>query len=531
MVSEDIKDNVIKNTYRKDLGLWSVIMLSLGGILGPAIAYAPVYTLAYAGPIGILAWPIAMVMMIPIGLVYAELGTTWPKAGGVAYYPSKSNGPIVGAINGWSSMVGYLFVGPVIVFAVVEYLSFYFPSLYAGGTLTYTGIVIAEIILIMVFLVNIMRIKHMGSINLILTAITILLVGVVIIALALYFKPSNITSSAGGFIPYGFTGFFGAITLTVFGYGGFRQPVDYAEEVKNPSKSIPIAIIVALLVSGLIFSLESLVFAGAINFSRFGISSGNWASLFAYSSPYATISKTLVLPAIVIIAILVALIATFKDGVIYYGGTARVGEVLAREDKFLPKIFDRMNVKGIPIYSIILVLIITIVLVALGKSLATIIGIMVDGFLLSYAPGAISLMVFRKTDTVTERPFKLPFANILAPVAFIVANLLVYWSGWPSVEIIIPLDFAGILLVLVYNHYNKLDIKYAMYGIWMPVYLIFIMVMSYIGSNLFHGLNYVPFPYDTIVFIIVTLIFYIIGINLGVKSVNYINNKNVNKTV
>jgi len=527
MVDIETQNNVVKSKYKKDLGLWSVIMLALGGILGPAVAYAPVYTLAYAGPIGILAWPIAMVMIIPIGLVYAELGTTWPKAGGVAYYPSKSNGPIVGAINGWSSMVGYLFVGPVIVFAVVEYLSFYFPSLYANGTLTYLGIVVAEIVLILVFLINILRIKHMGAINLILTAITLLLIGVVVIALAFYFKLSNITSTAGGVIPYGFTGFFGAITLTVFGYGGFRQPIDYSEEVKNPGKSIPIAIIVALLVSGLVFSLESLVFAGAINFSKLGISTGNWAALFAYSSPYATLSKVLVLPAIVIIAIIVALIATFKDGVIYYGGTARVGEVLAREDKFLPKLFDRMNVRGIPVYSIVLVLIITIVLVALGRSLATIIGIMVDGFLLSYAPGAISLMVFRKTDMVTKRPFKLPFAKILAPIAFIVANLLVYWSGWSAVEIIIPLDFAGILLVLVYSHYTKIDMKYAMYGIWMPVYLIFILIMSRIGSSLFHGLNYIAFPYDTIVFIIVTMVFYFVGVNLGVKSVNYITNKKV----
>ena len=530
MVDSDIKITERKNNYKKDLGLWSVIMLALGGILGPAIAYAPVYTLAYAGPVGVLAWPISMVMIIPIGLVFAELGTSWPKAGGVAYYPSKSNGPIVGAINGWSSMVGYLFVGPVIVFAAVEYLSFYYPPLYVNGVLSYLGILIAEMILVLVFLVNVLRIRHMGAINVILTIVTVILVGVVIGALFLFFKPSNFTSSAvGGFTPYGFTGLFGAITLTVFGYGGFRQPVDYAEEVKNPGRSIPIAIIVSLLVSGLIFSLESLAFAGAVNFSKFDISSGSWSSFFSYSSPYATISQTLVMPAIVVIAIVVALIATFKDGVIYYGGTARVGEILAREDKFLPRIFERMNVRGIPIYSIILVLVITIVLVALGRSLATIIGIMVDGFLLSYAPGSISLMVFRKTDTKTKRPFKLPFANVLAPIAFVVSNLLVFWSGWTAVEIIIPLDFAGILLVVVHNHYTKLDVKYALYGIWMPIYLIFILFMSYIGSSFFGVSNIIPFPYDSLVFIIVTLIFYVLGVNLGVKSVNYINKKNTEK--
>lgn len=519
-----------KNSYKKELGTWGVIMLAIGGILGPAIAYAPVYTLAYAGPVGILAWPIAMLMILPLALVFAELGTTWPKAGGVAFYPSQSNGPIVGAINGWSSLIGYLLSAPVIVFAVIEYLSYYFPSLYANGTLTILGIVMAEITLLLIFLVNILKIKHMGLINIILTVITIILIGVIIVALSIFFKPSNLTSSTGGFVPYGFTGFFGAMTLTVFGYAGFRQPVDYSEEAKNPGRSIPLAIIGALLITALIFSLETLVFAGAINFSAFGLPSGNWNALFAYSSPYATISKTLVLPAIVVIAIVVALTATFKDGIIYYGGAARVGEVLGREDRFLPKFFGKMNVRGLPTYSIIVVFIISIVMVALSKSLATIIGIAVDGLLLSYAPGAISLMVFRKTDTTTKRPFKLPFARVLAPIAFVVANLLVYWSGWSAVEIIIPLDFAGILLILVYNHYNKIYAKHALYGIWMPIYLIFILIMSRIGSNLFKGLNYIPFPYDTIIFIAVTLVFYFIAVNLGIRSVNYINNKHKDTT-
>lgn len=519
------------HTYKKDLGLWSVIMLALGGILGNAIAYAPVYTLADAGPIGILAWPIAMVMILPIGLVFAELASTWPKAGGIAYYPTKSNGPLVGAINGWSSMVGYLFVGPGIVFAAVEYISFYYPSLYANGVLTFTGIVVAEIILILVFLVNILRIKHMGNINLILTVVSIILIAIIVTSLFIYFKPSNLGSSTvGGFVPYGFTGLFSAITITVFGFGGFRQPIDYSEEVKNPGRSIPIAIVVAILASGLIFTLEAVAFAGAINFAKFGIATGNWAALLNYSSPYATIAKTLALPAIIVIAIIAALLATFKDGVIYYGSTARVGEILSRDDKFFPKFLGRINKNGLPIFSIVMVLLVTIVIVALGKSLATIVGIIVDGFLLSYAPGAVSLSVFRKTDPETHRPFKLPFAKILAPIAFVIANLLVYWSGWSAIEIIVPLDLAGVLFILIYNHYTKLDTKHAMYGIWLPIYLIIIVILSYIGSSLFGGHNFIVFPYDTIVFIIVTLLFYYIAVEMGIRSVNYINKKTLKAT-
>ncbi len=516
-----------KGNYRKELGTWHVILLAIGAILGPAIAYAPVYTVAYAGPSGIIAWPLAMLMIIPLGLIYSELGTMWPKAGGVAYYPSKSNGPLVGAINGWSSFVGYILVGPVIVFAVVEYLSYYFPSFYSSGNLTYLGIVIAEVILVLVFIVNILRIKHMGDINLILTLVTVSLIAVMLIGLSFFFRASNLNSPAlGGFTPYGYTGLFGAITLTVFGFGGFRQPIDYAAEIKNPGRSIPLAVIISIIISGLIFTLEALFFAGAVRFSAFGITSGNWGAFTSYGSPYASEAKVLALPVIVVVSIIVALIATFKDGVIYYGGAARVTQQLAKEDHYLPRIFDRINKHGIPIYAVFLVLIVVVILLALGRSLATIIGVMVDGLLVSYAPGCVSLMVFRKTDPDVKRPFRLPAAKILAPIGFVVANLLVFWSGWSAIQIIMPLDLVGALLVIIYSRYTKVDFKYLSYGVWLPIYFLAIIAISYIGSSFFGGTNIIPFPYDSVVFIIVTLVFYYLGVELGIRSNKFMRSGN-----
>lgn len=526
MVEEDVAAAVqdshgtSSSGYKRELGTWHVVLYAIGAILGPAIAYAPVYTVALAGPIGILSWVVAMVMIIPIALVYAELGTAWPKAGGVAYYPSKSNGPLVGAINGWSSFIGYLLVGPVIVFAFVEYLSFYVPSLYsATGVITLEGILVSEGILVLVFLINTLRIRHMGNINAILTFVTIGLIAVMLIGLSFNFNASNLNSpSLGGLAPFGATGFFSAITLTIFGYGGFRQPVDYAEEAKNPGRSIPLAVIFSVIITAVIYSLEALVFTGATNFSAFKIAPGNWGAFLNYGAPYATQAQTLVLPAIVIVAVVVALIATFKDGVIYYGGTARVTQVLAKEDRFLPKVLQHVNKHGVPSYSVILVFVVMLVLIVLGKSLATIIGVMVDGLLISYAPGCISLMVFRKTDPDVKRPFKLPFANVLAPIAFIVANLMVLWSGFAAIEIIVPLDLAGMLLVVIHSMYNKVSGKSIMYGIWMPVFYGIMVLVSYFGSSFFGGLGFIPFPWDSVVFIVITAIFYFIAVEMGVRA-------------
>ncbi|MCL4333159.1 MAG: APC family permease [Candidatus Thermoplasmatota archaeon] len=517
---EAVKEAQVKSGYRKDLGTWSVVFLALGAILGPAVAYAPVYTIAFAGPIGILSWFVAMIMLIPVGLVYSELGTTWPKAGGIAHYPSRSNGPLVGAINGWSSFVGYLLVSPVIVFAVVEYASFYVPSLYVNGLLTTAGIVVSEVVLLALFGINLLRIKHMGAINNWLTVVTVVLIGVIVIALTFFFHASSFTSSSyGGIAPYGAVGFFTAITFTIFGYGGFRQPIDYSEEVKHPGRSIPRAVVLSIVISGIIYGILAFVFVGAANFAKLGIA--NWGSLYGNGAPFASEAQSLALPAIVIVAIVVALIATFKDGIIYYGGAARVGQILGKEDRYFPRALGHVSNRGVPTYSVILVMIVSLVLVALGRSLATIIGLMVDAFLISYAPGAISLAVFRKTAPNVNRPYRLPVATVLAPIAFIVTNLMVYWSTFSEIELVIPLDLAGILLMVIYNRYTKVKGMGYLYGIYLPVFMVFTFVFSYFTRSAFTASTVTPILLDTAIFIVVTLVFYYFGVYSGIKGSKY----------
>ena len=506
--------------YRKELGTWSVVFLAVGAILGSAIAYAPVYTVAYAGPSGIIAWIVAMLMIIPVGLVYAELGTAWPKAGGVAHYPSRSNGPLVGAVSGWASFVGYLLVAPVTVFAVVEYASFYFPSLYPNGLLSTTGIIVAEIVLLAIFGVNLLRIRHMGFINNLLTIVTVALIAILVIGLLFFFKGSNFASpSYGGFAPYGAIGFFSAITITIFGYAGFRQPIDYAEEVKDPGKSIPRAIVLSIIISGIIYILLAFAFVASVNFRLFKVNS--WSSFLTFGAPYATEAQVLGLSALIIVSIVVALIATFRDGIIYYGGGARVGHVLAREDKYLPEWLAHLSSKGVPKYSAILMLVISIVLVALGRSLATIVGVLVDGFLISYLPGPISLAIFRKTAPNANRPYKLPAASILAPIAFIVTSLMVYWSGFSAIMYIVPLDLAGVLLILFYNMRTKVDVKGYLYGIFFPIYLVFVLIFSYFTQGAFSSGNLSLIMIDNFIYILASLVFYYVGVYSGVKGSKY----------
>lgn len=502
--------------YRKELGFWTVVFLATGGILGPAIGFTPVSVLALAGPSGILSWVIAFVLIMVLAMAYVELGTMWPRAGGIAYYPSKSSGPVVGVLNAWGSLIGYALAVPSIIVAFVEYLSFWFPPLYKNGVLTTLGIVIAIGVTVVIFLINTMRIQIMGVLNNIFTMITI--VGIVVVSVVLlgHFHAGNF-SKFHGFMPFGTTGLFLAISATVYAYGGFRQPIDYAEEVKDPGKTIPKAVFLTMIITLAIYFLESVSYAGAINWQGIGVSAGNWTKLNALAYPYVSVAHGVGMPLLGLVAMVTMLIASFKDGYIYFGGASRVGYSLSRYDGYLPKVFTKMTKNGIPLPSVILVLVVSSLYIILLPSFSSLFPLVASALLLSYAPGPLSLAVFRSTYPEEKRPYKLPVYKILAPFAFVISSLMIYWSGWDSVRILMPSVFVGLFLLFFYARHTKITADDVRYGIWLPIFQLFIMLLSYLGSTNFGGKNVIPSPWDSIIFALVALGFYFWGISSGLK--------------
>jgi len=236
----------------------------------------------------------------------------------------------------------------------------------------------------------------------------------------------------GGFLPFGITGVFLATSATIYGYGGFRQPVDYAEELKDPGKSVPRAILITLILVFIIYILESFVFAGTINWSALGLKEGDWSGLNSLAFPYVSASDALGLVSVGIAALVLAVIASFKDGVIYFGGASRVAYSLSKYDNAFPRFLTRMSGKGIPIAATTLSLIVSLIFLGLFPSFSSIFSLVVDGLLFAYAPGAVSLAVLRKTNPNVQRPYRLPAYKVLSPIAFVVSgfnDILVRLAG------------------------------------------------------------------------------------------------------
>ncbi len=501
--------------YQRELGFWTVVFLATGAILGPAVGFTPISVLALAGPSGILSWIIAFLLMLAVAMSYVELGTMWPRAGGVAYYPAKSSGPIVGTMNAWGSLVGYALAVPSIVVAFTEYLSYWFPALVKNGILTVDGILISVLVLLAVFVINTLKIRYMGQINNFFTVLTI--VGLIVVSIALFghFNGANL-SHFHGFMPAGTNGLFLAIAATIYGYGGFRQPIDYAEEVRDPGRTIPKAVFLTMVITMVVYFVESLSYVGAIHWGAMGLHSGNWGQLSSMAYPFVSVAGGLGIPMVGLIAMLTMLIASFKDGYIYFGGASRIGYTLGRYDGYLPSLFTRMTANGIPLPSVILTLVVSTLYIVLLPSFSSLFPLVASALLLSYAPGPLSLAIFRVKFPNEPRPYRLPWVHVLAPFAFVVSTLMIFWSGWASVRILMPSVFVGLLLLFFYARRTALTAHDVVQGIWFPVYQLVIMAVSYLGNSNFGGRNIIPSPWDSVVLIVASLVFYYWGFRSGV---------------
>ena len=506
--SEHEKSKTEGRNYRKELNFWHIVFLTVGAIFGSAVAFVPVYVLAYGGPAGVIAWPIAFLLILPIAFLYVELGTMWPRAGGIAYYPARSHGTLVGLMNGWSTFIGYTLALPSQVAVIVEYLGLYYSPLYQHNTITALGILLGIAMLALIFVVEIRHVRVIGNVNNGFTIIKVLMMVIVALALISFFDGKNWTMY-GGFAPLGTPGIFLAVSATIFAYAGFRQPIDYAEEVKEPGKVLPKAIGISLVIVMILYILESLAFLGSINWGKLGLPVGGWSSLFSLGSPYSSASLNVGLPVFAVLAVIVIIIASFSDGLVYWGGAARIGNTLARYDRYFPNFFSDLSQRGIPFNSVVVVFAIAVFYLILLPSFSSIIGVFVDAVVISYAQSAISLSIFRKKYPDLPRPYKLPAYKIMAPVAYVIAGLLVYWSGFSAIRIAIPSVFAGLLFLIMARSKNNFSMQDVKAGIWLPVYLLIVLGISYVGSSYFGGMNYIPFPYDNILFIAVTaVVFY-----------------------
>ncbi|MFX0077419.1 MAG: APC family permease [Candidatus Hermodarchaeota archaeon] len=410
---EEVKS---KPELKRRVSLFGVTAYGVGNILGAGIYALIGSVLGETGNFSWLAFIIASLVGAFTGLSYAELSAMYPKSAAEFVYTEEAF-----RIRLLSFLLGWIIIFSGILSAATVALGFagYFSSLFEIS-LEILVVVIAIILIVILSLINFFGIRASTWTNVLFTLIEasglilIIIIGIPSYGTVNYFVlPSSSTILS----------MFSAVGLIFFAYLGFEDIANIAEEVKQPSKNLPRAIIISITITTVLYCFTAI---SVVSIKPFDTIDPH--------APLSDVATTVLGPIGGIIMSLIALFATANTVLIMLIVTSRMMYGMAR-DKALPEGIGKVSPKfKTPVLAVILTMIFTIVPLFFGDirivADATVFGVLITFFLVN-----LSLIVLRKKKPNLERPFKqkpnigwLPIVALLGCIAcfallFTFANL------------------------------------------------------------------------------------------------------------
>ena len=243
----------MKKLERK-LSLSSIIAISVAGMLG-SIFILPGIAAAKTGPSIWLAFLIAAICILPAVLSKSELATAMPASGGAYLYIERALGPLFGTISGiglWISLVlksSFALVGLGAYLLVLINIPPIYIKYFSIG------------FLFLIMLLNIFGVKKVGKVQLVIVSLS--LIG--IISLIFLSLPSVNNQLLSPFLKAGTGGFISTVAFVFVAYAGVTKISAIAGEIQNPSRNIPLAMLLSLVVISAVYTIISYTLVGNIS--------------------------------------------------------------------------------------------------------------------------------------------------------------------------------------------------------------------------------------------------------------------------
>ncbi|KVK75964.1 amino acid:proton symporter [Burkholderia cepacia] len=515
----------MKEPVNRSIGPIALLFTGLGSIIGSGWLFGAWHASKIAGPAAIIAWVIGAVVVLAIALTYAELGTTFPESGGMVRYARYSHGALVGFIAAWANWISIVSVIPIEAIASVQYMaSWPYPwarALMVGEDLTTHGLFASALLVVVYFMLNYWGVKLFVKTNTAITVFKFLVPGATVAGLVWSgFHQENFALGAGGqFAPYGWSSVLTAVATSgiVFSFNGFQSPVSLAGEARNPSKSIPFALVGSILLALVIYVLLQVAFIGAVSPSS--IAAG-WHGL-NFSSPFAELAIAVNLNWLAMLLYVDAFVSPSGTGAIYTATTARMIYAMERNGT-MPGVFGTIHpMYGVPRAAMWFNLGVSFVFMFFFRGWGTLAAVISVATVISFLTGPVSLMALRRHAGDLARPLRIFGISVIAPFAFVCASLVLYWACWPLTGQIILLIVAALPIYLYYQSKAgwarfRTELRSAW---WMLAYLPVMALLSLFGGHEFGGYGVIPDGWDLIAVAAVALVFYRWGVGSGQRTV------------
>jgi amino acid transporter len=299
----------------------------------------------------------------------------------------------------------------------------------------------------------------------------------------------------------------------VFSYNGFQSPVNLAGEARHPGRSIPIAIFGSLALSTVVYLMLQVAFLGAVAPDHLH---EGWSAL-EYSSPFAQLALALNLNWLALLLYADAFVSPSGTGITYTATTARMIYGMERSGS-IPRVFGRVHDRfGIPRPAMWFNLLVAFAFLYFFRGWDRLAAVISVATIITYLVAPVSVSVLRRTAPDLKRPLRIPELNVLAPTAFVLATLMLYWARWPHTGQIMLLL---ILPMPVYLYYQAKSgwadfARHLKGAYWLIAYLAAVVALSWAGSKQFEGHGYIGYGWDQLSVAVVALAFFHWGVHSG----------------
>lgn len=406
--------------FKRNIGLFMAVMIGIGAMMGPGIFALPSVVAGSIGPLGILAYLLMGALTLFTALNYGELGAALPIAGGGYSFTSRTLPRPVAFLTGWFFWIGNTLACALYVVIFALTIEHYF---WPGGSVFLIALVTTALFTVTNLRGQVEALRVITAMNIV---ELVILVGVGVLG-AFHVEPANLEP----FAPMGLGPLIPTMGLIYISYVGFDLITVAAEEIIDPARTIPRAILITLGVGVVIYVLVLWVMMGVVSYEE----------LAQTSTPFIYVSDYLFGAWGRWAGIVATIMASLSAFSVTLGASSRVLFALGR-DRHFPEAFARLHPKyQTPHIALFICAGLVVLLSGLGvvRFLASVSSF---GYLVAIGIVNYAVIALHRRMPNLRRPFKVMLYP-LTPVMGVIAC----WFFVPTLEARSLLLGAGLTLV------------------------------------------------------------------------------------
>jgi APA family basic amino acid/polyamine antiporter len=382
----------------KILGLAFGVALLVGNSIGMGILRTPGVVASHlpSAPLFMMVWVAGAAYALFGAMTVAELGAMRPRSGGLYPIVHHALGPYPGFLSGWTDWISNCGSVGAVAIVIGEYVAPLVPPLLGREPLTASLVVLG-------FALLQWRGVRFGDLAQQITSLTKALALIGLAGVALFMtvgaSPAAVVDPTPPVVPMGFAlvaAVLVAMQSAVFTYDGWGGPLYFAEEMRDPGRDVPRAMITGVLVVLGIYLVLNLAFVRVLSVQAMA------------GDPFvaATLAERLFGPSgdtVLRILMIVSLMATVNGVQLL---ASRIPFAMSR-DRFLPEMFQRVNPGGTPVPALAMSALLALIFIG-TNTFDTVLAFLAFFMVANYTLAFLAIFVLRRREPETHRPFRVP---------------------------------------------------------------------------------------------------------------------------